>query len=46
VFEMLQAHFAETLARRYLLLSVEMVEIVSADGPTLKMSNLGKPLTG
>jgi 5-carboxymethyl-2-hydroxymuconate isomerase len=46
VFEMLQAHFAETLARRYLLLSVEMVEIVSGDGPTLKMSNLGKPLTG
>jgi len=45
VFDMLKAHFAETFAKRYLLLSVEMVEIVSGDGtPTLKMNNLGETL--
>jgi 5-carboxymethyl-2-hydroxymuconate isomerase len=45
VFEMLKAHFAEMFARRYLLLSVELVEIVSGDGtPTLKMNNLGETL--
>jgi 5-carboxymethyl-2-hydroxymuconate isomerase len=43
---MLKTHFAEVFARRYLLLSVELVEIMSGDGtPTLKMSNLGKTLT-
>ena len=45
VFEMLKAHFAEMFARRYLLLSVELVEIVSSEGtPTLKMSNLSETL--
>ena len=46
VFEMLKAHFAGTFARRYLQLSLELVEIVSGDGPTLKKSNLGEPLSG
>jgi 5-carboxymethyl-2-hydroxymuconate isomerase len=45
VFEMLKAHFAELFARRYLLLSVELQEIVSGDGgPTLKTNNLGDVL--
>lgn len=45
VFEMLKAHFAEVFARRYLMLSVELVEIMSGDGsPTLKMSNVGESL--
>ncbi len=45
VFEMLKAHFAEMFAQRYLMLSVELQEIVSGDGtPTLKMSNLGETL--
>ena len=45
VFEMLKAHFGEMLRRRYLLLSVELVEIVSGDGtPTLKMNNFGDTL--
>ncbi len=45
VFEMLKAHFADMLARRYLLLSVEMVEVASGDGtPTLKLNNLAQTL--
>jgi len=46
VFELLKAHFAEMFARRYLLLSVELVEVASGDGsPTLKMNNLGDTLS-
>jgi 5-carboxymethyl-2-hydroxymuconate isomerase len=45
VFEMLKAHCADLLARRHLLLSVELQEIVSGDGgPTLKLNNLDQTL--
>jgi len=46
VFDMLKAHFAQMLARRYLLLSVELVEVASGDGtPTLKLNNLSETLS-
>jgi 5-carboxymethyl-2-hydroxymuconate isomerase len=44
VFELLKAHFADTFERRYLLLSVELVEITAGDGPTLKANNLDRVL--
>ena len=40
VFEVMKSHFADVLARRYLLLSLELVEAVSGDGPILKFDNL------
>jgi len=38
----MKSHFAALFASRYVMLSVEMVEIVSAEGPTLKWSNVPK----
>jgi 5-carboxymethyl-2-hydroxymuconate isomerase len=40
VFAMMKDHFAEMFTRRYLLLSLELIEIVGAAGPTLKLSNV------
>jgi 5-carboxymethyl-2-hydroxymuconate isomerase len=46
VFDMVKRHLADLFTRRYLMLSVEMVVVVSGDGtPTLKMSNVGETLT-
>ena len=40
LFEMMKEHFKEVFETRYLLLSLEFVEVVSGDGPTLKLSNV------
>ena len=46
IFDLMKQHFAELLASKYGMLSVEMVEIVSADGPTLKWSNVPRAMQG
>jgi 5-carboxymethyl-2-hydroxymuconate isomerase len=40
LFEMMKSHFADIYARRGFLLSFELSEVFSADGPTLKWSNI------
>ena len=39
-FAMMKEHFAEIIASRYFLLSLELVVVVGADGETLKFSNM------
>jgi 5-carboxymethyl-2-hydroxymuconate isomerase len=46
IFELMKDHFSDAFANRYFMLSVEMVEIVSGDGPTLKHSNVREVVTG
>ena len=40
IFELMKAHFAQAFAGRYFMLSVEITEIASGTGPTLKYSNV------
>jgi 5-carboxymethyl-2-hydroxymuconate isomerase len=46
IFELMKAHFARTFTNRYFMLSVEIVEIVSGNGPTLKYSNVREAMDG
>lgn len=39
-FAMMKEHFAEIIATRHFLLSLELVEVRGADGETLKFSNI------
>ena len=46
IFELMKAHLAQAFADRYFMLSVEIVEIVAGNGPTLKYSNVREAMGG